>query len=46
MDEVTTMPNINMELPEDLHKQLKLKALMEDKPLKDFFIELLEKRAK
>lgn len=40
------MPNINMELPEELHKQLKLKALMEDKALKDFFIELLEKRSK
>ena len=38
-----TMPNINIEVPEDLHKQLKLKALLEDKALKDYFTEILEK---
>ena len=38
------MPNINITLPDDVHKQLKLKALLADKPLKDFFIETLERR--
>lgn len=37
------MPNINIVLPDDLHKRLKLAALMADKPIKDFFIETLEK---
>lgn len=38
------MPNINITLPDDVHKQLKLKALLADKPLKEFFIETLQKR--
>ena len=40
------MVNINIELPEDLHKKLKVQALMNDKPIKDYFIEILEKHAK
>jgi hypothetical protein len=35
--------NINIELPENLHKELKLKALENDKTLKDLVIELLDK---
>ena len=37
------MPNMNIPLPEDLHKRVKLAALMADKPLKDFFTESLER---
>jgi len=38
------MPNINITLPDDVHKQLKLKALLADKALKEFFIETLQRR--
>lgn len=40
------MPNINMELPEELHKKVKIAALMSDTSLKDYVINVLEKRAK
>jgi hypothetical protein len=38
--------NINIEIPDELHKKLKLASLLEDKTLKEFVIETLEKRAK
>lgn len=36
------MTNINISIPDDLHKQLKVAAAMEDKSLKDVVIETLE----
>jgi predicted HicB family RNase H-like nuclease len=36
---------VNIQLPDDLHKQLKLKALREDTTLKDLVIETLRKRS-
>jgi len=38
------MPNINLEIPEDVHKQLKLKAVIEEKTLKEVIINALSKR--
>lgn len=35
--------NINIEIPEDIHKKLKIKALKEDKTLKELVIEILNK---
>jgi predicted HicB family RNase H-like nuclease len=35
--------NINIEIPETLHKNLKIKALEKDMTLKDFIISILEK---
>jgi hypothetical protein len=35
--------NINIELPDKLHKDLKLKALENDKTLKELVIEILSK---
>jgi predicted HicB family RNase H-like nuclease len=35
--------NINIELPEKLHKELRMKAVESDKTLKDFVIEILSK---
>lgn len=38
------MPNINLEIPKDIHKQLKLKAITEEKTLKEIIIDALSKR--
>jgi hypothetical protein len=35
--------NINIELPETLHRELKIKAIESDKTLKDVVIEILSK---
>lgn len=35
--------NINIELPENLHRELKIKATESDKTLKDLVIEILSK---
>lgn len=35
--------NINIELPENLHRELKIKATEADKTLKDLVIEILSK---
>jgi predicted HicB family RNase H-like nuclease len=40
------MVNINIEIPEELHKKLKLKALMQDLTLKELLISTLEKDEK
>ena len=40
------MTNINITIPDDLHKELKVAAAMEEKPLKDVVIERLRKQAK
>tara|TARA_Y100000031_G_C8047787_1_gene304719 strand:- start:356 stop:478 length:123 start_codon:yes stop_codon:yes gene_type:complete len=36
------MANINIEIPEDLHKRLKLEAITKDLTLKEFVIRKLE----
>lgn len=40
------MTNINIKLPEDLHKQLKIEAINNDKTLKDYIIMKLSKKPK
>ncbi|MEK6963056.1 MAG: hypothetical protein AABX70_01420 [Nanoarchaeota archaeon] len=40
------MVNLNILLPDDLHQQLKLKAIRENKTLKELVVELLEKAVK
>jgi hypothetical protein len=35
--------NINIEIPEGLHKELKMRALEKDMTLKDFIIDVLGK---
>lgn len=36
------MVNINIEIPDDLHKKIKLQSVIQDKTLKDFIIKELE----
>ncbi len=38
------MVNVNIELPDDLHKQLKLLAALESTTFKDLFVRLLDER--
>lgn len=38
------MANINIPLPPDLHKQLKLASLQQDTSLKEFIIQALDKK--
>jgi len=40
------MTNINIEIPDDLHKQLKIQATMKDHTLKDYLIDILEQKTK
>jgi len=40
------MTNINIELPEELHKQLKIFCAMHGISIKDFLIQSLEEEAK
>jgi len=40
------MTNINIEIPDELHKKAKLQATIDDMTLKDFIIHILEKKAK
>ena len=40
------MVNINIEIPDELHKEIKLRAVMEDISLKDYVIKNLEKKIK
>ena len=40
------MVRINIEIPDDVHKELKLEAVRKDKALKDFIVEALEKSLK
>ena len=37
------MVNINIEIPDELHKKIKLKSVMEDCTIKDYIINNLEK---
>jgi len=38
------MVNINIEVPEDIHKKIKLKAVIKDSTIKDHIIKVLEKK--
>ena len=40
------MVNINIEINDELHKKIKLKSVIQEKTLKEFIIEELEKRIK
>jgi predicted HicB family RNase H-like nuclease len=40
------MANINIEIPDELHKEIKLRAVMEDISLKDYVIKNLENKIK
>ena len=35
------MTRINIELPDELHKKLKIEAVNKDQPLKDYIVQLL-----
>ncbi len=35
------MVNINIEIPDDLHRRLKLAAILQDRTIKDLFTDLL-----
>jgi len=39
------MVNINIEIPEELHKKIKLASIVQDTTLKDYIIKVLEKQA-
>jgi len=38
------MVNINIEIPDEIHKKAKLKSVIEDVTLKDFIIKALEEK--
>ncbi|HLC74666.1 MAG TPA: toxin-antitoxin system HicB family antitoxin [Candidatus Nanoarchaeia archaeon] len=38
------MTRINIELPPELHKTLKIEAINSNKPLKDYIVELLRRK--
>jgi hypothetical protein len=38
--------NINIELSDELHKKIKLSSIMKDLTLKDYIIQILEKKSK
>jgi predicted HicB family RNase H-like nuclease len=40
------MVNINIQIPDELHKKIKLIAVKEDKTIKEYIIEVLTKEAK
>ncbi len=40
------MVNINIEIPEELHRKIKLASIMKDLTLKDYIISVLDKKAK
>ena len=40
------MTNINIEIPDELHKKIKLNAVLEDVSLKDYIIKKLENEVK
>lgn len=39
-----TVANLHLELPPELHKKLKLKAVKQQRPIKDLIVTVLEKR--
>ncbi len=40
------MVNINIEVPDEVHKKIKILSAMKEKPIKDLIIETLEQRVK
>jgi len=40
------MTNINIEIPDDLHKKVKIKCAIDEVTLKDFIIKTLEEKIK
>ena len=40
------MTNINIEIPEDLHKKIKIEAVKKDSTIKDLIIKTLEEKTK
>lgn len=40
------MVNINIEIPDEIHKKAKLKSVVEDITLKEFIIKALEEKLK
>ncbi len=40
------MVNINIEIPDDIHKKAKLKSVVEDVTLKEFIIKAMEEKLK
>jgi hypothetical protein len=40
------MANINLPIPEDMHKQLKLQAIKENITLKDYIIQILDEASR
>jgi predicted HicB family RNase H-like nuclease len=40
------MTNINIEIPDELHKKVKIQCAVEEKTLKDFIAEALEEKIK
>ncbi|MAG39235.1 hypothetical protein CMO90_04075, partial [Candidatus Woesearchaeota archaeon] len=40
------MTNINIEIPDELHKKIKLKAVHKDSTIKEYIIKTLEKETK
>jgi len=40
------MVNINIEIPDELHKKIKLESVKKDTTLKDYIINILDKNVK
>ncbi len=40
------MTNINIEIPDELHKKIKIQCAIEETTLKDFIVKALEQRLK
>lgn len=40
------MTNINIEIPDELHKKLKIQCAIEEKTIKDYIVSVLEDRIK
>ncbi len=40
------MTNINIEIPDELHKKLKIQCAVEEKTLRDYIVDSLEQRLK
>lgn len=43
---LTKMTNVNIEIPDELHKKLKIQCAVEEKTLRDLIVESLEQRLK
>ncbi|MEM3374202.1 MAG: hypothetical protein QXE31_03185 [Candidatus Woesearchaeota archaeon] len=40
------MTNINIEIPDELHKKLKIQCAIEEKTLKEYIVNVLEEKVK